>query len=764
MRGRSATSTAVAILLFALGLPVLAQAPAPFDMTPERGNEQPPTAPPTAEPPPQQPATPAPTETPPAPPAPASATRFLIPFDALELNGEEARQGVSLYLTPAQAASPAKLDLGYLNALVVSPEASQLRVDINGTTVLSSPIASSASTQDLSEVIPAGVLKPGANIVEFLATQRHRTDCSVASTYELWSRLDPARTAIRFDDPNAVRLTQVGELAATGVDADGRTTVHLLAPGLQDSPEARQAGLVLAQNLGKALHVPDLRIEIADTLPAATPPGHLNIVMAPAAQLPPDAAALAGQGTGQPVASFEQGASANTLVLTGPDWKSVEAAAAEIGKADPDADPTVLPRRADLAYPILRLDNARRIVLGDVGVRTAEFNGRRYTTGFEFALPPDFYSNMFGQATLMLNAAYSSDVLPESQFNIYVNGQIASSTPVLRLGRGFSRDTPINIPMTNFRPGRNKVELEVLLQTEADKACPPGLTQMAPTRFVISANTRLQMPDFARIGAFPDLSAFAGTGAPYADEGSAQVYVGEGGPTLASAMTVVARAAVASGALMPLTMSASPTPDRDAIIVAPLAALPADLVRRSGVAGTVGSGGVGDDSLLDSFRQSSGNSANPFDGIKAWLADRLGLRPQNFWLVRADDGAFVPQSRDGVILSQVRQPEGGVWTYLTIPDETHFLDATRRLAETVNWRAISGRVSALGADDPAVVSITPNRVTLVQTQPPSLTNYRLIAANWLSSNILEFTLLLGAIAVLLTLATWGLLKTVGRKS
>ena len=36
--------TSGAILLFALGLPVLAQAPAPFDMTPERGNEQPPTS------------------------------------------------------------------------------------------------------------------------------------------------------------------------------------------------------------------------------------------------------------------------------------------------------------------------------------------------------------------------------------------------------------------------------------------------------------------------------------------------------------------------------------------------------------------------------------------------------------------------------------------------------------------------------------------------------------------------------------------------
>jgi hypothetical protein len=54
-------------------------------------------------------------------------------------------------------------------------------------------------------------------------------------------------------------------------------------------------------------------------------------------------------------------------------------------------------------------------------------------------------------------------------------------------------------------------------------------------------------------------------------------------------------------------------------------------------------------------------------------------------------------------------------------------------------------------------------VELVATQPPTFANYRLIAANWLSSNILSYALLLAGLAVILGLATATLLSNLGRR-
>ena len=744
--------------------PASAQQPQPFDMSPERQTESPAaTQPPPAPEPPATIEPQAPQATPAPEPPPVSPVRYLIPFDTLQLTGETARQGMTVFLTDDEAQAPVALNVGYLNAVVAAPEASELRVDINGTNVLAAPISSSAATTDVRIDVPAGTLRPGPNLVEFSAVQRHRTDCSVASTYELWTRIDPSRTFLSFGTPVAGSVSRLADLAATGFDDVGETVLHLVAPDL-DRPEARQAALALAQALGLALRVPDTTVEIADGI-AAPAPGALNVVLATADALPAEVASLGIEAKAGPVAAFAKVGDTNVLVVSGPDWAGVDLAVRAIG-GEAGSNPGFLRSRADLAYPIPLVTGSTEIALADLGVQTSEFNGRRFTTSFEFALPSDFYSNMFGQATLLLNAAYSSDVLPESQFNIYVNDQIASSTPVLRTERGFSRDTPIKIPMTNFRAGRNRVDIEVLLHTAADEACPPGLTQTAPNRFLLSANSRLQIPDFGRIAVAPDLAAFAGTGAPYVGASPQPVVVAAGQDTLASGLTWLTRVAVAAGEAVPVIVVPPEqlNPAANALVVSPLPALSAQTAIRSGVAQSngPGRGGVGDDALLDSFRSASGNGG-PFEGIADWLARQFDLQPQDFWPVHPNDADFVPKSADAVIMSQVHQPEGGIWTYLTIPDEKFFLDGTRRLVRTDNWRAIAGRISTLGAADAAVTTVRPNNKTLIATQPPSLANYRLIAANWLSANVMEFTLLLAGLAVLLTLATWALLKTVGRK-
>ena len=51
----------------------------------------------------------------------------------------------------------------------------------------------------------------------------------------------------------------------------------------------------------------------------------------------------------------------------------------------------------------------------------------------------------------------------------------------------------------------------------------------------------------------------------------------------------------------------------------------------------------------------------------------------------------------------------------------------------------------------------------VQTQPLSLRNMRLVAANWMSANILQYALLMLACCMFLGVATYLLLNRLGRR-
>ena len=725
-----------------------------FDMTPESDLR---AAPPVAQP-------PAASAIPPVVQAPAFS-RNIVPDQLFQLLGEDARRSINVYLTEAQAGAKASLELAYLNAVVVAPEASTLAVIINGTSVLAQPIASSATDGRLHADIPPGILRAGANTIEFDAVQRHRTDCSVQSTYELWTQVDPTATQLRFEGTGLGQIAQLSEIAAVGFDAAGVTSIRFIAPGIGTANVADVA-LNLVQQLALALRVPELNISFVDALPENTPEGSLNVILATANALPDEVSRLQPQAAAGPMAAFApQGVAPNTLVISGPDWGSVVAATRAVADVAGPANPGFLPQRVDLADPIPRVEGATTLALSDLGVRTVEFNGRRYTTSFEFSLPSDFYAQMYGEAYLMLDAAYSAEVLPGSQFDVYANGQIASATPVLRTNGGLFRNTQIKIPMTHFRPGRNQIDAEVLLQTDADARCAPGLTQSAADRFLFSASTQLVIPDFGRAAALPDLQATAGTGAPYSGETPVSLVLGAGSQTLPAAMTWLARMAVAAGTVVPVKVvsEAQLLPSENAIVVATLGTMPEALFRRSGVARAAS--GSSDVSILDQFNQSQGSaSSSPFDTARRWVADSVGLAPENLNLFGRSDGVYQPQSNDAAIVAQSVQAEGGVWTYVTMPNDTNFLSGVQRLTQSDNWRAISGRVSALGPGDGKVIAVAPGTYHLVETQPFSLFNLRLVFANWVSTNVLQFALLLAGIATLLTLITALLLRSLGRNS
>jgi hypothetical protein len=417
-------------------------APAHFDMTPEADLREV-LAPPPAD------ATTADAVAAPAAPKP-DLVRYLLPEASVRLAGENDRRDYHIYLTAAQAAASATLQLGYINALVAAPETSRLRVEINGTTVANTPVGSSSSVATVSAQVPQGVLQPGFNLVTIRADQRHRTDCSVESTYELWSDISGADTFLAFSGQRVGLLSRLDDMAAAGWGADGQSSLRLVMP----ERTAIENGLVAAQvvqDLALNIRNDHLRVTFGNQLPLTAEAGALTVFVGTASAMPEQFASLAAEARNGPVAAFATDA-ANTLVLSGPNWAGVEKAMESVRTIAAQYPPVgnAIPPRAAHALPVPILESETTTSFSSMGVAGTSFNGRRYRTSFDFGLPADFYANKYGQAEINLRAAYSGEVLPGSQIDVYVNGQIASVTPILRTNDAL-RDLSIKVPMTGLK-------------------------------------------------------------------------------------------------------------------------------------------------------------------------------------------------------------------------------------------------------------------------------------------------------------------------
>jgi hypothetical protein len=79
------------------------------------------------------------------------------------------------------------------------------------------------------------------------------------------------------------------------------------------------------------------------------------------------------------------------------------------------------------------------------------------------------------------------------------------------------------------------------------------------------------------------------------------------------------------------------------------------------------------------------------------------------------------------------------------------------------WSQISGRITVYSGKTGKIDTVPISRFSFVVSQPWSLTNYRLIAANWLSSNILSYAFLFVVGCFLLGVSTASLLSRIGRR-
>lgn len=743
---------------------------APFDMTPER---------PAAEP-----AEPARPDEPPAEPAPPAADirRLLLPAGTLLLSGENATRRWALHLTAAQAASPARLNLAYRNAVVVAPEGSRLQVMLNDVIVLDAPVRSADGFADIAADLPEALLRAGRNEVAIRVSHRHRTDCTIESTYELWTEVDAARTYLSFADPAAGQLASFEDLRTVAADAQGGVRIAILAPAMAHGDIGADI-MRLAQAI--ALHVALPNIDFAiDAAPSpAQEDATLRVLLGAGDELAELGWPLPPGAAGGPVAAFLPPAEGEppTLVVSG---RSREDWLVAIGQMLMPVDRPPGMQREALATEAWRMPNApmiygrRDLSFAELGIRSEQFSGRRYTTGFQFAVPSDFYADSYGEARILLDAAYADTILPGSQVNIYVNGTIAASTPIAARRGTILNQLPIRLTMRHFKPGLNDVLIEANLLTEQDAACLPGATADETTRFAVFGTSRFVVPDFGRIGQRPNLAAMAGTGYPY---GLAQRPVsvilerGDAG-SLSALAGLLARMALSAGRPIPVAFTTTTDAARgqDAIFLGAINGIPAAVLAQVGVAdesrtfwaashGRAPAGSGGDQSDAEAWRRQM-ESRGWLNEVQDWFSRTFNLTLDMLRFAPAAESAFTPSRPAMLLLAQGVNPAGnGVWTVVAAPDGAMLGEGMNALTELPNWNRLSGQLTTLESDLETMNALPAASMSFIETQPPSFSNYRLIAANWLSANLLSYALLLVAACVLLGVATSALLSRLGRR-
>ncbi|MEJ8309609.1 cellulose biosynthesis cyclic di-GMP-binding regulatory protein BcsB [Agrobacterium larrymoorei] len=792
--------------------------PAP-QAVPQAPSVSPPATPPTVVPPAQQssppqpslvPATPAqvpPVSPQPAPsqpqtlpqpqaqPAPAAPQpvqtsvdprrRYILPFTELSLSGEIDQRQWTIYLTQQQAQAAQAITIAYQNAVVIAPESSNLEISINSVPLEKKSVASPDAEGSLSIPIPPGTLQAGANVVTLGVKQRHRTDCTIESTYALWTDINPAGTFITLNADVANRFETIEDIQAIGAGSEGLTSIDIVAPGLAN-PVMAESLLKLSQALALRTQMPNQEIAFHTAVPKERKAGSLIVLAGTSREIAAIASSVPPEVLAGPYAGFESNIVSNlsALIVGGPTPQALQTA---IDSLAASAERPTGSLRSFLSTRNWHTPDAplvfgdRRLSLSSLGVKSAEFSGRRFRTDFTIGIPADFYAAAYGEATLLLDAAYASDVLPGSHIDVYVNGNIASTVPVSNRGGGIFRHLPIKVTLRHFVPGANTVAIEAVMQTQADSDCLPGTTASATPRFALFDTSEFHMPNFARIGRAPDLAANRGVIQPYhASQQPVAVYMERIDPdVMSSAATLLGRMALAAGqpVAIDLVSSIAAVGDRDAVFIGTLAQIPPALAAQFNIAPASqtswGEGGgratppaEQTDELFENWRErvDGGVWQGQISSFEEWIRRNFDISEETFRFLPGAEQVYTPPGNVNFMLAQGLSPGGeGVWTLATAPAIDTLRSGVKSMTELKRWTGLSGRIATYDPAADKVETIVAEQQTFFDTGPATFSNWRLIAANWLSSNTLSYALVFIGFLSLLGWVTFLLLRGLGRK-
>ncbi|HRJ68975.1 MAG TPA: cellulose biosynthesis cyclic di-GMP-binding regulatory protein BcsB [Beijerinckiaceae bacterium] len=764
------------------------------------------------------------------PSASSIATQVLQRFPAngrqLRFENEVGWLDLPFYVRPAQIEDSARLRLRYVNSVAVMPEASRLIVYVNDQPIAETNIEASSEPATVDVPIPAGVFEAGYNSVRISVQQRHRVDCTIQATNELWTQIDPVASGIAFTTTND-QLTRTEDLLGLPVDEDGATPIFVnIASGADAAIMDRS--LRAAQALAVRLDLRRPRIAFSRELTKA--PG-IQIIVGTIAELRSRGIEINPLGdSGVQVA----GRMAETVRVTisGASAADVDESIDRLAAEKPaDGERgTRAGLRALAAARGFPLNSEGAVSLRDIGFASQDFGGRVFRSQFNIVLPSDFYPADNGKATLMLNAGYAAGLLTTNEVRVHVNGKIVGARRLKKSYGESMRQRALEMSLKTLQPGFNSIMIEIHSEAESDRDCNPLSLLESSKRLVVSDQTAFTIPRIARVAHLPSMSATAATGFPLADtKEPLLLYMPKADfASLGAAGTLLARAAVAAGKPIAtqISLTAPEKSGGNALIVGTAADTPAEIARwfglpkeglpaswikraapragearREGAAqpgvapsernapakgpraaldsdedlttATAASDAKGGkapsapdllDQMEDSISQDS-ILAGFLRGLANALQRNIGYSADQLSFLNGGREPFAVSQNARLLVAQAPAPgaNGGTWLLLMAQDSATLARDTAMLVAPTVWNQLGGRVSTLDTKDAEVSVWQTNSNYYYRLDDKSLPNITLFAAGWLSNNILYYVLVILTICGMFGIVSRLVLNRIGTR-
>lgn len=665
---------------------------------------------------------------------------------AMRIAGEAGTLTWPVYVPQRTAPGLQHFQLAYQAAIQVMPEASWITVTINGQTIGRTPVASPNGIKLVVFDVPPGTVQPGWNAVGIAVAQNHRVDCTLASTYELWTQINPRLTGFSGAPP---AVTGLDDLPALPAGPDGGTALHLLLPK-DPSPEDLGRAVRLVERVALRGHYPH---PVVDTGPGTS---GLQIAVGTAATL----AALpvtAGMPAPRGVSLGTTHDGAPLLVASGATEDEIDKAIDEFGRSSPDPIGTEEGLAALARQGGRRLQPGSVLTFADLGIRSRTFAGRLFRQSFDVVLPPDAYPADYGEAQLALDGGYAPGLTADARFTVRVNGVLDGNLDFGDPRGVVLQRRVIHMPLDPFHPGHNRIEIEAQLPSRADASCDTLNAINAKERFLLLGTSTLSLPPLARVAQFPNLSSSLAGNMRVTPRSTPRLYMAKTTDGVVSAVaTLLTNASRDTGTPADAVLQrGTPQPGADAaIVVGASSDVPAPLLASAGIdvaavssawragalRGSIAAGGpdgqdgsdvarldawgqrVDDDPWLGSFGAGLRAAGSKFTGsLRA--AGLLGYRDQAV-TVTGDTSFVFAQGMAG----------DTPLTLVTARDDAALAAGAAAITEPSRLAGLDGRAASFSDGDAGATLVPVGDVTFFRTQDFSITNDRLVAAGWVSKH------------------------------
>lgn len=729
-----------------------------------------------------------------ADPNPGGEALHRLGSDPLQLRfeGETSAKTWPIYVTATEARTRARVHIGFTNAISVMPEASSLSISVNDVPIAQTPIAAATDPGALDVELPRGLLAPGYNSLRIAVSQRHRVDCSLEATYELWTQVDPASSGLAFPGVSDPHIEMLDDLAAISPDASGAVTIRLVLPQDADAVAVDNA-MRAVEAVAIRANVQRPRVEIVGDVPNGA---GLYVIAG-------ERGYLAAHGLGRFLSSGDgrelsvegqEIAGRVVVVAAGDGQRETEAAIDGILPIRAPEERAEIPAAAralanQFGYPVR---DSVRVPLSELGVKTEEFSGRLYRAAFDITLPGDFYPADYDKLTLSLTAGYANGLLPTAQILVRVNDREAGSMPMKNPHGDLFRDRPVSVSLSALRPGVNHVVVEAQAPDAGDAACEVKHLMDMRKRFVLFDRSALIMPAFAHIGRLPNLAATLSSGFPYQNADGVIYVASHDRRTLSAVAAFLARTAAVAGRPLAsrITFDRRLDTKSSVLFIGALDDFEPGLFAHLGVdyealrkiwsrpnAGETAlaePGAAAPGRSLDStqvFDQwAEGGHAAPEDfsprlTLRALYDRYINIHRSDFALLREPDEPIEAPERATVLLSQAAPPHGlGAWTLVLGANRATLARDMTGLVAPSNWNEIEGRAAAFTPRGGARSLDSSAQAYFIPTGQLTPGNLRLIAAGFLSANLDYYALAILAAALALGLATAAVVRVHGNRS